>query len=310
MKTRAAFFVSALASIVAFAFPGAPKEAGHPGSQIYSYGVEEKTIKCSAPSSRELSVFVPVTETSNQTFPAVVYGHGQALGLKHYKATFQHLAKKGVAVIFPQYDTGFFDRDWNRMGRDFVKLADCAIAQTNGKIRLDQIIFSGHSKGAYVASVASGLAFKEKLSVQPRSVLLFATAGLDKASLAYLNPETEMTVVFSDADTVVERSLSEQTYNSAPSKRKQFIFMKSYASHTGKSVKADHFWPVTESSLVGGGPESELHYYGSWKWLVAAAWDLDDKSLEPGSGTQEFLYGNLAADKGVPGLEDDIKRSW
>lgn len=290
-------------SSVVFSFPGSPKESSHPGSKIYGYGVQEKTIKCL---NRDVTLFLPTSETPNQTFPAVVYGHGQALALANYKNTFEHLAKKGVAAIYPTYDTGFFDRDWERMGEDFVNQAHCAVTQAGGLIQKDQIVFSGHSKGAYVASIAAGLAFKKNLNLKPSSVVLFAAAGVDESSLRALDPSVEMTVVFSDSDSVVSKDLSDRTFRQAPSLKKQFIFVKSYPQSSGKAIKADHFWPVTKSSLVGGGPETELHYYGAWKWLVAAGWDV----AAGGQGTQEFLYGNLSTDKGVTDLSDDIQRSW
>lgn len=284
-------------------FPGAPTEPTHPGSKFYSYGVSEKNLKCSG---RDVVVFLPTSLNSSETFPAVIYGHGQALGVKNYKATLEHLARKGVAAIYPNFDTGFFDQDWIRMGEDYINLSHCAVRQL-GVIREDQIVFSGHSKGAYVASVASGLAFKENLSLKPSSVLLFATAGVSESLLRFLDPSVEMTVVFSDADSIVKRELSESSYSAASSLKKQFIFVKSYGAQTGKAVSADHFWPLTQGSFAGGGPESELHYYGSWKWLVAAALDLSQNN---GSGTNKFLFGDQAANKGVLNLTDDIKRSW
>ncbi len=296
------FFIGSFSSVV-FSFPGSPKESTHPGSKIYAYGVQEKTIKCL---NRDVTIFLPTSETPNQTFPAVIYGHGQALALVNYKNTFEHLAKKGVAAIYPTYDTGFFDRDWERMAVDYVNQANCAVTQSGGLIKKDQIVFSGHSKGAYVASIAAGLAFKKNLNLKPSSVVLFAAAGVDESSLRSLNPSVEMTVVFSDADSVVSKDLSDRTYRQAPSLKKQFIFVKSYPESSGKAVKADHFWPVTKSSLVGGGPETELHYYGAWKWLVAAGWD----AAAGAPGTQEFLYGNLSADKGLTDFSDDVQRSW
>ena len=66
-------------------------------------------------------------------------------------------------------------------------------------------------------------------------------------------------------------------------------------------LPADHMWPLTEKSFFGGGPESALHYYGSWKWLVAAALDLGEGNRY----THPFLYGEPAVDKGIPGETDE-----
>ena len=304
LKSLAVGVLILCVSFSGFCFPDAPADANHPGSKAYAYKIQTKKLQCS---NREVWVFLPLAENSNQSFPAVVYGHGQALGLKHYKATFEHLAQKGVAAIFPTYDTGFFDQDWKRMAMDYISLTNCAISQSGGVINSDQIVFSGHSKGAYVASLAAGTAYQKKLTIRPRSVVLFAPAGNDEPSLVALDPAVEMTVVYSDADTIVSKKISETIYLQAPSKIKQFIVIKSYLLNTGKAVKADHFWPLTQSALVGGGPEGPLHYYGSWKWLVAAALDLKDYS---GAGIQPFLYGSSASDKGVANLKDEINRSW
>ena len=276
----------------------APTDPAHPGSKSYSYSVARRDFTCSG---RSMSVFLPTGGTKTEKFPAVVYGHGQALGVENYLATFEHLAQKGVAVIYPTYDTGFFDQDWPRMGRDYATLTACALDRTS-EISRDQLVFSGHSKGAYVASIAAGLAVKENIAAQPRSTILFAAAGFDSASARHIGPATSLTVVFSDQDTIVERQLSESIFREAPAFKKQFIFVKSYPS----GAKADHFWPLTKGSFFGGGNESPLHYHGSWKWLVAGALDLKDG----GSFKNPYLYGDRASDKGLSDLNDDIKRNW
>lgn len=284
-------------SLKVMAAPAAPTDQSHPGSKIYDYTFQKETIRCSG---REVTMYTPNGKSPGETFPAVVFGHGQALNVEHYAGTFEHLAKKGVAAIHPMYDNGFFDQDWTRMGRDFVTQADCALNHAGSKIARDQIVFSGHSKGSYVASIAAGLAEIEGLKVKPGAVVLLETAGFDSASASRIAPSTALTVVFSDQDTVVERNLSEQVFAAAPSLRKQFILMKSYPD-----LKADHYWPQTKGTFFGGGPESALHYYGSWKWLTAAAMDLKAGN----KGTNPYLYGDQAGDKGT-GTRDDIRRNW
>lgn len=271
----------------------APTDPNHPGSKVYFASVVVKQLKCNG---RTVDVFTPAE--MNVSVPAVVFGHGQALDLKHYRKTFEHLAKKGVAVIFPAYDTGFFDQDWQRMGRDFVTLAECAIAQTP-QIDRQKIIFSGHSKGAYVASIATGLA-PELGKVQPQAAVILEPAGAEATSLSKINPSVSLTVVFSEADTIVGREFSEKIYADAKSEIRQFIFLKNYSDR-----KADHMWPLTESTLFGGGAEGPFHYYGSWKWLVAAADDLGAAKRN----TNPYLYGDEAADKG-DGTKDEIRRSF
>lgn len=278
-----------------------PLEPEHPGSKVYNYGSQKSSLTCAG---RKVDVYLPTTTNAVEQFPAVVYGHGQALSLEHYAGTFEHLAKKGIAVVFPTYDNGFFDQDWTRMGRDYVTLTDCALTQLP-KINRAQLIFSGHSKGAYVASIAAGLAVKENLPVRAAAMILFQAAGYDSGTISYIEPTTSTTVVFSDRDTVVQRGLSDSIYSGVKSTKKQFIYVKSYPSDAGGFV-ADHYWPQTKGTFMGGGTENALHYYGAWKWLVAAGLDLKDGAKSDNA----YLYGAEASDKGLPNLKDDVTRSW
>ncbi len=275
----------------------------HPGSKVYSYNFKNEHFKCN---ERDVDAFIPLAQNSQkETFPVIIYGHGQALGLDSYRLTMEHLAKKGIVAIFPTYDKGFFDRDWKRMGRDYVNLSDCALKKLKENYQINtsanQIIFSGHSKGAYVASVAAGLSFREALDIKPQSVILFEAAGSDKETNEAIDPGVILTVIYSDKDKIVSRTISDDLYKTIPSAKKQFIYLKSYTE-----LDANHFWTLTQGSVVGGGPESPYHYYSSWKWLVAAALDLRAGSLV----TNPYIYGDQASDKGITGLKDDITRNW
>lgn len=302
MRVAFKFVILLFLSVDVLAAPAAPSDSDHPGSKSYPYQFTRHALKCLG---RDVTVFAPtVMETAKQV-PVVVYGHGQALKLEHYAGTFEHLAKKGIGVVFPMYDKGFFDQDWARMGSDYVAMSLCAI-KSQPNFSLGQVVFSGHSKGAYVASIASGLASRDKLSPLPGAVVLFGLAGFDAETAAAISPTTAMTIVFSDREKVVSREFSESLYNGASSRLKQFIDVKSYpADENGGAISADHFWPQTKSAIFGGRSENALHYYGSWKWLVAAADDL----AEGNKATHPYLYGSKAGDKGVTGLQDEIKRN-
>jgi alpha/beta superfamily hydrolase len=277
--------------------PGQPIDPNHPGSSVYSYGVTQRSTTCAG---RDVFIYEPSGARSGQTFPVVIYGHGQALGRDVYDLTFQHLAKKGVVVLFPTYDTGFFDQDWARMARDFVTLSECALKSVP-TANVAQVVFSGHSKGAYVSSIAAQAAWQMGSIVKPKSVVLFETAGY-MPSTAQIDSSVVWTIVTGDADQVVKRSDSEELYSQLPSKYKQLITIKSYPS----GPTADHFWPLTKSSFFGGQGPNATHYYGSWKWLAAAAEDLSTG----GQVTNPHIYGSETASKGVAGLEDQIQRSW
>lgn len=297
----------AMASIT---LPGVPADTDHPGSKVYSHDVERVVVKCN---SRDVIGYLPqITSQTNSSissqtnpisFPAIVFGHGQALNDTHYKATFEHLAKKGIAAIYPTYDTGFFDQNWLRMAEDYVDMSTCFIKKYP-QINASQIVFSGHSKGAYVATTAAGLAFEKNKSLVPSSVIVFNTAGVIEPRVRLIDPSVELTVVFSDKDTIVERTLSEKTLKEAGSQKKQLIELKSYGPDDVQGeLNADHFWILTAPSFAGGGHESAFHYYSAWKWLIAAALDVQNG----GDGTHPLLFGPEALEKGVPGLLDTVE---
>jgi acetyl esterase/lipase len=191
------------------------------------------------------------------------------------------------------------------MARDYISLSDCAlksITKSNTvKINPDNIIFSGHSKGAYVAGVAAGLAFKEQLALKPKAVMLFEPAGLDEEANSAVDKEVIYNVIYSDKDKVVDRKIAEGIFQQVPSSKKQFIFVKSYPE-----LDAGHFWPLTKSSTFGGQNENAYHYFSAWKWLVALANDLKIGGL----GSDHYLFGAEALNKGVAAIQDEITRSW
>jgi apolipoprotein D and lipocalin family protein len=267
--------------------PLAPTDPTHPGSKVYQHTSSRQVIQCLG---RETTVYLSSKKTAQAL---VAFGHGQALDSSHYEGTHEHLARKGIASVSPPYDTGFFDRNWNRMGTDYAKIVECVADAFPNQIDRKKVIYSGHSKGAYVAQIAAGIANQQKLSSTPKALVLFNPAGHDVPTLKSIDAASATTVVFSDQDSVVKRADSESIYKQSASLKKQFLTIKSYT--TNPSVKADHFWTLTKPSTFGGGSESALHYYGSWKWLTAAADDLDGG----GSFSNPFIYGRDVTEKGL-----------
>lgn len=278
--------------------PTSPTDAAHPGNVDYAHQVVKKSVRCLG---RDTPVFLSTRKTKQ---PLVAFGHGQALDVGHYEKTHQHLAGKGVASLHPPYDTGFFDRDWKRMGEDYAAIVACVAAAFPNEIDATKIVYSGHSKGAYVAQIAAGLAARVAPMAAPKAIVLFNPAGVDQPSLKTISPDTAMTVVFSDQDTVVEKRFSEEINKGAGSKMRQMFTVLSY--QTTPALKADHFWTLTKPSAFGGGNESSFHYYGSWKWLTAAALDLEQGAVF----THPHLYGAIAANKGLPGVDDRLDRNF
>lgn len=187
------------------------------------------------------------------------------------------------------------------MGADFARLGECALTKLPS-LDPSKVIYAGHSKGAYVASIAAGLAGTLLATGQPKAVLLFESAGFDAPSAVKIDPSVILTIVFSDQDTVVSGDFSKNLYAQAPCAKKQLIGLKSYPS----GPTADHFWPLTQASLFGGTGKNALHFYGSCKWLTAAANDLADGNR----ADNPFVYGASTPDKGMPGLQDAVTKSW
>jgi apolipoprotein D and lipocalin family protein len=272
--------------------PTSPKDIAHPGNIDYSHQAVKKSVRCLG---RDTPVFLSTRKAKQ---PLVAFGHGQALDVSHYEKTHQHLAGKGIASLHPPYDTGFFDRNWKRMGEDYAAIVACVATAFPGEIDASRIVYSGHSKGAYVAQIAAGLAPRVAPAAVPKAVVLFNPAGSDQTSLKLIPTDTAMTVVFSDQDTVVEKRFSEDILKNAGSKMRQMFTVLSYK--TTPALKADHFWTLTKPSTFGGGNESSFHYFGSWKWLTAAALDLEEST----PFTHPYLYTPLALNKGLPGVDD------
>lgn len=288
---------------LANASPSAPSDPIHPGSKIYNFNFSKEEIRCSG---RKVEIYLPTPRPSTAT-TMIVFGHGQALNSSHYEESLEHVARKGFIAIHPQYDNGFFDQNWNRMASDYLNQTRCAVDHLGTLAASQKVIFSGHSKGAYVASIAAGLASQHASRIVPAAVLLFGLAGFDASSATRIATETELTVVFGEEDSIVSEDFSRQLYNQASATRRQFIKVKSYPAENGqRAVSANHMFPLTKASTFGGGEEGPLHYYGVWKWLVAAANDVE----EGARGTQEYLYGSKADDKGVEKLKDTVQRNF
>ena len=118
-----------------------------------------------------------------------------------------------------------------------------------------------------------------------------------------MNADIPVTLVWGDEDSVIKESLITDIYDKLPSKHKQWIKVKSY-----DSLKADHFFTLSQSYFFGGHDGiSALHYYASWKWLVAAVWDVQK---ENGDMKNPYLYGDEAASTGDANLKHTITRNF
>lgn len=280
--------------------PRQPEQAGHPSSEAYEFQLKRESYE---QNGRKVDVYLPLSNTREiGSFPVVVFGHGQATDVSGYDLTFQHLAKKGIAVVHPMYDNGFFDQKWRRMADDFNTLTMGALKkypQLNPK----QLIYAGHSKGGYVALMAAGAPSHLKLDFIAQSLVLFAPAGYDAEYLKNINPQVPVTLVYSDNDKIIKRNILNEIESGLPTKYKQFIEVASYPG-----LKADHFHPLSKSFFFGGKDGvSPFHYFATWKFLVAASRDVQASSPL----NNPYIYGEEALTTGAEALQHKlVKKSW
>ncbi len=270
--------------------PSQPTESAHPGSADYKYQVKKERFQVDG---RSVDVFLPVSSAAGAGgFPLIAFGHGQAIDVQGYEKTFEHLAKKGVVVIHPGFDNGFFDQDWRRMASDFNRQVGATLRRYGNLIDAGNIVYSGHSKGAYVALMAAGAPNLATERISPTAVVLFAPAGFDGEYLRNLDPGMAVTLIYSDSDTVIQQSLISDIYSRLNVEFKQWITVQSY-----QNLKADHFYPLSKSYFFGGrNGVSAYHYHGMWKWLLGAVWN------------NSYLYGDDAISSGVEGLLHKVQR--
>ena len=268
----------------------APTDPLHPGSEIYPYRYSVNHFSCHGKTG---TLFLPRNRgEESKKFSVLVFGHGQALSLRYYKKSFAHFAGKGLAVIFPDYDHSFFDQNWRKMARDYVEIADCALRE-NPDLNQENVIFSGHSKGAYVALLASTVG----PPVSPGSVLLFAPAGYDPEWIQKMNPQVPLSIFYGERDQIIKPNLIREIFEKSSSRHKQLITLRSFDRNNVK-LPADHFYLLSEN-FFGKKWVGPFHFYGFWSWILGAAWDLKSG----GHLKNPYLYGDKALSDGFePGV--------
>lgn len=283
--------------------PIQPAEASEPGSAQYPYSLFHETITIQG---RTVDFFAPAEiKDAAKKVPVIIFGHGQAIPVSSYQESFEHLAKKGYAVIFPMFDTGFFDQDWRRMGSDYVNLSAVTVKKYNQYVDPEMVIFAGHSKGAYVGLVASGLPNLQNL-LRPSALVFFDPAGFDAEYLKNIERKIPVTLTWAEGDTVIKKSLIEEIYAKLPSDQKQLITVTGY-KNTQPNLTPDHFFPLSKKFTFGGADGiTPFHYFGTWKWLIGAAEDVRQGSPL----NNVYVYGNETASTGQQGSQHSILKNW
>ena len=267
------------------ALPMRPTDGRHPGSDFYPYKSMSRNFEIDG---REIDLYLPVGVEEGVKVPVIVYGHGQALNSSHYEKSFIHYAKKGIAVIFPQYDRGFFDQNWERMGADFNSLTKKVLEMNTDILDTNRVVYSGHSKGAYVGLMAAGA---PNFNNQAKSFVFFAPAGFDESYLSNINEKLPMSLIWGEEDNIIKKDLVMDVYKKAPNEFKQFIEVKNYPE-----LEATHFFIVSKRTIFGGTRGlSAYHYHGEFKWLMGAVRDLDNVDRI----SDDYLYGEKALESGI-----------
>jgi len=270
-----------------------PTDPTNPGSPTYDYEVTEVKIS----TLRRKSVLFLPNRPEGETSPLVVFGHGQAAGVKAYDATLKHLAGKGIAALFVKYDSGFFDRKWRRMADNFNEITQDVLTTYSQNLNPNQVVFAGHSKGAYVALMAAGAPSAGDI----HSLVLFAPAGYDQDYLTEIAPNVPVTIIWGEKDSIIDYEDQQEIFENLTVDYKQFITVKDYPDD-----EADHYF-ILNKKVFGFGENgiSNYHYYGAFKWLTSAALDLTtDAKL-----TNPYLYGDLAGDSGDPNVQHGVVRA-
>jgi hypothetical protein len=236
-------------------------------------------------------------ENINEDIPLVVFSHGQALKLDNYELLFERFTGLGFAVLYPKYDRGFFDTNWERMGEDYDNIV-LHILEKYPQINRDKVVYSGHSKGGYVGLMAlghRGLQNSAGLSSwSPVAALFYSPAGFEEDALIAINPNLPVHLIWPKEDNIIKESLIDEIYQKLPTSLKQKVVVQGY-----DDLEAGHFFPLTKRAIFGGDNGiSPFHYYGVLPWTFGA--------IEG----NEYLYGDLVQDSGDSKRPHQVTRSF
>lgn len=279
MKVLSVLLLNCLFISGAFALPRAPLDPSHPG--YIERGVKVKVLPIDF--VRQGSVlFLPETEGEEQgSLPLMVFAHGQALKVKHYELFLKMLASKGIAVLYPQYDKGFFDRDWKRMGEDYDSIVE-KVLKSYPQIDKGNILYSGHSKGGYIGLMALSHRSKRAFDWFPKTSIFYSPAGFERGSLYQIPTQHSMTLVWPKEDSVIKKDLIDEIFEDTSTPRKQKIIVNGY-----DELEAGHFFLLTSKLVfVGNDGIGPFHWYGVIPWTWGALRD------------PYFLYEEGALDSG------------
>lgn len=270
------------------AIPNAPSEPENPGSLVYPY---RDFTEIQIPfEGRSGTLYLP-RSSEPQKWPLLAFGHGYNTAEFTYRETFEHLARKGVAVAFVPYESAG-RRDFLKMARDYNRFVAAVVKKYPKLFDSKNVAFSGHSDGASVAYLAAAApAEPDPNWITPANVIAFAISKNLPAEFKTIPANVPCTLVVGEDDTEDPSSFSKAVLPNLGCK-KQMIILRSYKTGFSERLIADH----GSIRNVGwwGSQTSALHYYGYWKFMYGAALD----AAEGGPGTNKWLFGPEAAETG------------
>lgn len=295
--TVVTIFLAGIPLAFAEPLPLAPDSPAHPGSLKYPYA--SFTLLSVAFEGRLGSLYLPAGARERaEKIPLLAFGHGYRSPEFTYATTFEHLARKGVAVAYVPYETSG-KRDFAKMARAYNRFVAHVVNTYPDLFDASRIAFSGHSDGGSVATLASALQGDDW--VKPAAILVFAISKNLPEEYALVPANVPCSLVVGEDDQDDPPSFSEGVLPNLGCS-KQMITLRSYADGFSSEVIADH--GSIRTFGWWGDQTSPLHYYGYWKFMYGAAVD----AFESGKGQTPWLYGSEAAETGSPRLRNIIHR--
>lgn len=306
----------ALIQAAAVAGPTQSTDPNHPGSSVYPFS-SFKVTTFKTKDGKDVRVWTPTGLTQKR--PLVVWGGGKSLGnVANYQAMFEHLVKKGLVVAQVQFEGGFFDTDFVKFARWFNQ-ATIEVLGREPLADAGQITYAGHSLGAQVATIATGLATGDDPTNKipdPRALVLHAfdnscgpncSGSLTDPAKGYakkIAQSVHTTILEYDDDTIAgpSKGYAQAMYTALPSVRKQWVRVLGKSFGTTYALESNH-----NTCLTGGGAPlniggaavlNALDWHMGWKLLAGLPMALAGL----GGGTAEpYVYGALTVDGGTAG---------
>lgn len=276
-----------------------PSEVDHPGSLFYKY--DDYTVHNYFYNGRKSVLYLPKGTSLQNKLTLIVFGHGYGAIRYTYSTMLKHIAKKGFAILFISYDKNILDADYKRMAVDYKTITVNVLKKYEHYLDSNKVVYSGHSNGALVATMAAGL-IEPFINFSPKQLTVFGIPLLKIEFLNRLSQNLVCNFITGESDESTPPSNAQYAYNNATCLKKQFIIISSYFN-LSKPIIADHGSFRTmgwRGSQVG-----PLHWYSYWKYILGSAIDTSEGS----KAENKWLYRIEAEDTGASDVKNIIFNS-